>query len=266
MKKPVLRTLFFLIVVVLFTAGIAACGSKGPAAENTQAAATTTPTADHCAPANVPAEVAKVTRLMRSFDDVSVIAQATPNQQLAVVLLEMHRIQDEATDLEVPPCLEALKKEQVRFMNAVVATMTNFMGGTSGQPLQQQILASRNQRTNYEVELGKLLGYEYHTPTPWPTLTATPVTPTSTPAAITVTTQKDIYVFDGPATNYQKIGAFMTGQKANVIGRTDLADWIQIELWDSPNHQGWVPYAEVVLSGNVLAVPVVMVPPVTPQP
>ena len=107
MKKPVLRTLFFLIVVVLFTAGIAACGSKGPATENAQAAATVPPTLDRCAPGNEPVEVSKVTRLMRSFDEVSVIAQATPNQQLAVMLLEMHRIRDEATDLDVPPYLDS---------------------------------------------------------------------------------------------------------------------------------------------------------------
>lgn len=132
--------------------------------------------------------------------------------------------------------------------------------------MQQQILASRNQRTNYEIELGKLLGYEYHTPTPWPTPTATQVTPNSTPAALTVTTQKDIYVFDGPATNYQKIGAFMTGQQANVTGHTDLVDWIQVELWDSPDHKGWVPYTEVIVTGNVFDAPVVPVPPVTPQP
>ncbi|MCJ7532334.1 MAG: SH3 domain-containing protein, partial [Anaerolineales bacterium] len=88
----------------------------------------------------------------------------------------------------------------------------------------------------------------------------------STPAAITVTTQKDIYVFDGPATNYQKVGALMTGQQANVIGRTDLVDWIQAGLWDSPDHKGWVPYTEVVVTGNVFYAPVVTVPTVTPQP
>jgi predicted small lipoprotein YifL len=266
MNKSLLRMLFSSIVIVLLTAGIAACGSKGPTAENSQAAATTTPTPDRCAPANVPAEFAKVTRLMRSFDEVSVVAQVTPNQQLAVMLLEMNRIRDEATDQEVPPCLDSLKGEKVKFMNAVVATMTNFLGGASGQPLQQRILASRNQRTNYEIELGKLLGYEYHTPTPWPTPTATQVTPTSTPAALTVATQKDIYVFDGPTKNYQKIGAFMTGQQANVTGRPDLVDWIQVELWDSPDHKGWVPYTEVVVTGNVFDAPVVTVPIVTPQP
>lgn len=46
MNKSLLRMLFSSIVIVLLTAGIAACGSKGTAAENSQAAATTTPTPD----------------------------------------------------------------------------------------------------------------------------------------------------------------------------------------------------------------------------
>jgi len=80
MKKAMNRKLFFLTVISLLVAGIAGCGSKAPVSENVVTAATATLSSpeDRCASANLPKEVAKVTRLMRSFDDVSVLAQATP--------------------------------------------------------------------------------------------------------------------------------------------------------------------------------------------
>jgi hypothetical protein len=138
MKKKLSRMLFFLTVLSLLVAGIAGCGSKAPVSEIVVTAATATLSSpeDRCAPANLPNEVAKVTRLMKRFDDVSVLAQATPKEQLAVVILEMQRILGEAKELGVPVCLAKLQEEQLNFMQMVTAVMTNFMGGMTGEQLQ----------------------------------------------------------------------------------------------------------------------------------
>jgi len=181
------------------------------------------------------------------------------------VILEMQKFQSEAEELDVPACLVKLQEEQLNFMQTVTAVMTNFMGGMTGDQLQQQIMFSRNTRTNHEVELGKLLGYEYHTPTPWPTPTATQVTPTSTPAPVTVTTSKDVDVFQGPGTDFPKIGVFLTGQQANVIRRSEAFNWVLVEIWDSPDHKGWVFYVDVTVSASMISVPVATALPAAPQ-
>jgi len=272
MKKAMSRILFFLTFLSLLVAGIAGCGSKAPVSESAGTAvsanvatATLSSPEDRCALANVPNEVARVTRLMKRFDDASVLAQATPKEQLAVVILEMQKFQSEAEELEVPACLAKLQEEQLNFMQTVTAVMTNFLSGMPGKQLQQQIMFSRNTRTNYEVELGKLLGYEYHTPTPWPTPTATQVTPTSTPAPVTVTTSKDVDVYQGLGRDTPKIGVFLTGQQANVIGRSEDFNWVLLEMWDSPDQKGWVAYVDVTVSASLIMVPVATVLPAAPQ-
>ena len=272
MKKAMSRMLFFLTVLSLLVAGIAGCGSKAPVSESAvtavsanAATATLSSPDDRCAPANLPNEVAKVTRLLKRFDDVSVLAQATPKEQLAVVILEMHKIQSEAGELDAPACLAKLQEEQLNFMQTVTAVMTNFLSGMTGDQLQQQIMISRNLRTNYEVELGKLLGYEYQTPTPWPTPTATQVTPTSTPAPVTVIASKDVDVFQGPGTDSPKIGVFLTGQQANVIGRSEDFNWVLLEMWASPDQKGWVAYLDVAVSASLIDVPVATALPAAPQ-
>jgi hypothetical protein len=150
-------------------------------------------------------------------------------------------------------------------MSTVTAVLTNFLNGVSAEVLQQQIATSRDLRMNYEVELGKLLGYEYHTPTPWPTPTATQVTPTSTPAPVTVTTSKDVDVFQGPGRDSPKIGVFLTGQQANVIGRSEDFIWVLLEMWDSPDQKGWVAYVDVRVSASLISVPVATALPAAPQ-
>jgi hypothetical protein len=267
MKKPIFRVLFFLTLLSLLAVGMAGCGIESLVSEGvvTTATATLSPTPDRCAAANVPAEVTRLTRLMNRFDNFSVLAQASPKEQLVVVALEMYKIQSDAGDLDVPACLAKLQEEQLKFMSTVTAVLTNFLNGVSAEVLQQQIVISRGLRTNYEVELGKLLGYEYHTPTPLPTPTATQVTPTSTPAPVTVTAKKDVDIYQGPGRDTPKIGVFLTGQQANVIGRSEDFNWVLVEAWDSPDKKGWVSYFDVTVSASLIMVPVATALPAAPQ-
>jgi uncharacterized protein YraI len=91
------------------------------------------------------------------------------------------------------------------------------------------------------------------------------VTPTSTPAPVTVTTSKDVDVFQGPGTDSPKIGVFLTGQQANVIGHSEDFNWVLLEMWASPDQKGWVAYVDVTVSASLISVPVATALPAAPQ-
>lgn len=265
MKKLTLFTILGLCFLLL-TIGVMGCSSLG-STPKTSIIITSTPdlnktttSGDLCSDENKPAEIRKIVRLMRYFDDTSVLAQSTTQQQLAPVLLALGDIMHDAEDVEVPACLETLKTSASNYMRAVFTTMTNFMAGVQGDAITTQINASREMRTAYEAELASQMGLPYYTVTPMATWTATPVTPTSTPAPVTVSTEQDIYVLQGPGETYPAIGTFMIGQSTNAIGRTDDQLWLQIELVDHPGYLGWVPVELVNINGSVGDLAVVPTP------
>ena len=215
-------------------------------------------TADPCIKENLPAEVEKISRITTEFDELTMIAQSTPKEQLAVVILEMRRVRNLAKDMDLPECLKETRSLQQEFMDGVIQTMASFMAGASGIPIQAQINSSRELRDKYEAIVADMLGVPYMTSTPLP---PTPIIPTSTPGLISVSTRQDIYVMEGPALeDYAPVGILQVGENANAIGRSEIGEWIQIELVAKPGVLGWVPKPLVKVTGNFTDLPIVPAP------
>src|SRR5689334_13552299 len=105
-----MKRIFFLSILILSVL-LAACGSADATEVATQAltdAFTATP--DLCSPENLPDEVTRVNKLMREFDDYSSLASNTPQAQLINIIPDMQRILRDTEDLQVPTCLQTLKK------------------------------------------------------------------------------------------------------------------------------------------------------------
>src|SRR6188474_1759405 len=62
----------------------------------------TTATPDLCASDNIQAEVDRVHRHMREFDDASILASSVPRDQLSSSIADLQRIRREAEDETVP--------------------------------------------------------------------------------------------------------------------------------------------------------------------
>jgi uncharacterized protein YgiM (DUF1202 family) len=212
-------------------------------------------TPDPCAQENIKVEIKKVSILMRDFDDVSYLAQSTPQNQTAVVILELQRLRRSALDYEAPACLKVLQEHQIKYMTSVVGTLMSFMSGGKAEDINQQLNATRGTRINYDAELARLMGVEYHTPTPFPTLAPT-IAPQPTLSPLAVTTEQDINVFQGPGVNYQVAGNFLRGQNAMAYTRTADNEWVQVVLVDNPELQGWVAVRLVKLQGDISTLPV----------
>jgi hypothetical protein len=145
---------------------------------------TITTTPDLCAPENVKAEVDKVHRHMREFDDSSTLAASMPREQLSTPISNLQKIRRDAEDEQVPSCLAKLKEYEVQHMNLVINTLIAFIGindplavdcvdvveNTQEAEICQSIASARQQHDQYVLELARIL--ELPIITPGPTLAA----------------------------------------------------------------------------------------------
>jgi len=104
--------------------------------------------------------------------------------------------------------------------------------------------------------------------TPADTLTPPPVatqtfTPSPTFPMVTVSTATNCR--SGPNTNYDLLGLMKVGEKAQVVGRSELSDTMIIKLPSNPAITCWLWAQYASVEGDVSGLPVVAIPP-TPSP
>ena len=188
MKKSFLCSCAILILMIL----LAGCANANPpataeatataivaeASPTVSSASTVEPTStlDPCGRPQLEAEVQKVHKHMREFDDASILASNMPREQLSSAIADLQRIRREAEDEQTPACLTNLKQIEVQHMNTVINTLIVFMGGTDQQTLDQGIALARQQHDEYTLELARILGLTVVPATmpPAPSATATP--------------------------------------------------------------------------------------------
>jgi hypothetical protein len=166
-KYTMKKDLLLIISTFVLTIALAGCGNT-PATPQTSAPTSTKivtsvpPTAsltpDPCSPGEIEAEVQKVQKHMREFDDASTLASSTPREQLSGSISDLQRIRREAEDEAVPACLTNLKTYQVQHMNSVIETLLAFMRGVDQQSLEPGITLAKQQHDQYLLELARLLG------------------------------------------------------------------------------------------------------------
>ena len=244
---------------------ISACGSEpvltndeAPSTATSKAASpqkaatpTITSTPDPCAPENITAEIEKVHKLMREFDDASLLASNTPLDQLNPSIADLQRIRRVAEDQRAPACLAMLKQYQLAHMNTVINTLLGFLSGSDQEKLNQSIALARQQHDQYTLELATLLGLTIVAP-------PTQQVENGTPVAIATPTFAGLYITNpGPTTvniralpdlNSDTLGLMAVGASAVVLGRTADALWYQIEFPDQPGQTAWVYVSLVQIS------------------
>jgi hypothetical protein len=271
------KRLFLLLTLSLISMMIvSACGSSEQAPTKTpkptktsQATATVaaplpTATPDPCSPENLPAEVEKVHKLMREFDDASLLASNTPIDQLNPSIADLQRIRRDAEDQTVPSCLVSLKQYQLAHMNTVINTMLYMLSyqgkDTDKQVLNQGIALARQQHDQYVLELAKVLGLTVvAAPTTAPVEGTPEAGATLAPAALLITNNGPtaVNLRNQPDLNADNIGILDLGASAVVLGRTADALWYQVEFPGQPGQTAWVYASLVQLSDPTAELPVV---------
>ena len=275
MKK---QQILFLILILLTVTFTSACGgspeqvatkrpTRTPVATEPPASTPTfvTTTPDPCAPENISAEVEKVHRLMREFDDASLLASSTPVDQLNPSIADLQHIRRDAEDQRVPGCLTTLKQYQLAHMNTVINTMLfllSYKGSDAEtQALNQGIALARQQHDQYVLELANVLGLTVvAAPTAAPTL-GTPeagaTAPTASPPVIINAGPSAVNLRELPDLNSESLGILNVGASAVVLGRTADQVWYQVEFPGQAGQTAWVYASLVYLSDPSVELPTV---------
>ena len=196
MKKSIVLIFSVVIILTMFVSG---CGStvvtpeSNPTATATDTAMPTltitiTMTPDLCASENIKAEVDKVHRHMREFDDAAILASNVAQGQLSDSIADLQRIRREADDELVPACLNNLKTFQINHMNLVIDSLLAFMrasdllafdcveiqSNTEEDAFCKNLASARQQHDQYVLELARLLDLPIVTPGATITASETP--------------------------------------------------------------------------------------------
>ena len=256
-----MKRIFFLSILILSVL-LAACGSADATQVVTPDAFTATP--DQCSSENLPAEVAKVNKLMREFDDYSSLASNTPQAQLINLIPDMQRILRDAEDLQVPTCLQTLKKLELAHMNLVIQILMAFLNSSNTQVDTQAINTgigqARELHSKYDVEMARLLGI---TLVPRPTVTPggvapdANVVPTATAALANVTNPgpTSINLRSSPALDAPEAGQLGIQATTLAIGKSADGQWIKVEIPGQPGQYAWVFSSLVQLSVPIEQLP-----------
>ncbi|MBI9048986.1 MAG: hypothetical protein JEZ00_06195 [Anaerolineaceae bacterium] len=259
MKKiQSVKWISILILLTIIGTSLASCANDpaAPIVEEAVASSDVAPTENLCTGDSKITETRRLNRYMIRFDDISVLAQATPREQLAEIILEMQRIRQDAAFEEVQPCFSNLQSTQVNFMNGVIITMTNFLSGVSATILEERINETRELRTQYDAELASLLGMTYITSTPAPTIVQADDTPTFTAAPVRAFGVQDSYILNGPGDTFTAVDTFLTGQEANIISRSADGMWVKISRAQPSEITGWVSVQFISIEGDANQLPV----------
>jgi hypothetical protein len=111
-----------------------------------------------CAAQNILEEVKKVYDRMHKFDDYSFVANLTPQDQLALPIMQMQDVRYELEQVEIAECVQPLQKHAINYMNSVIIYLAHFMGGVERQQVNVEIVAADEFRSVYDAELARLTG------------------------------------------------------------------------------------------------------------
>jgi hypothetical protein len=261
--KSKMKRIFLLLILTMMMLS-AACSTPASATPAAVDVATVAPTLDLCSAENLPDEVAKVNKLMREFDDYSALASNTPQAQLINLIPEMQRILRDAEDVEVPACLQTLKKLELAHMNLVIQILMAFLNSANAQVDAQAINAgigqARELHAKYDIELARLLGITLVAPATVPAVTADPNATPATSAVIAYVTNlgaSSINLRTSPALDAPEAGQLAIQSSTAAVGKSADAQWIKVEIPGQPQQTAWVFASLVQLSIPIEQLPVV---------
>jgi hypothetical protein len=169
------------MILLLAVLAVSACTVQPtvPATPTVTPIPTFTATPDPCQPPALQESIAETDRLMREFDDGSLLAQNTPRDLLLDPISDLQRIRRAAEDQEIPACLYDLKSYQLAHMNTVIDILIGFLKEADAEAVNEAAAQARQLHDQYTIEMARLLGVTLVAPaietgTPAPEGTGTP--------------------------------------------------------------------------------------------
>lgn len=251
MKKSLLTLGVF---VLLF----ASCSFLSPAepTPTTAPPPMPTPTPDPCSKENILAEAEKIQMSVYEFREVADLANSTDVNFLFIPVLRLQEIRYEAINTKVPSCLDTFKASTINYTASVINYLIVFMNiqDPESEDLKNAI---QNSQTQWQVllnEFNKVLSIAGVEPQTIPEASGMVPTPTGSAATATNEGTQKVNVRAKPDLNADVVASMEKGTQAEVIGRNEASDWLQVNL---NGITGWVFTEMVVINTPVDQLPVV---------
>ncbi len=204
-----------------------------------------TPTPDPCSKENILAEAEKLQMAVNEFREVADLANSTDVNFLFIPVLRLQEIRYQAINTKVPGCLDTFKASTVAYTASVINYMIIFMNVQDPES-EDLTNAIQNSQTQWQVLLNEfnnvlaVAGLE-----PQPVTESSSIAPTPTGEAVIATNEgtSTVNVRANPNLNAEVLTSMEKGTQAEVIGRNEASDWLQVKLGDVT---GWV-FAETVV-------------------
>lgn len=233
------------ICILLFSA----CSTFLPVVPTAIPEPTLAPTAtpDPCSKENILAEAEKLQMSVNEFREVADLANSTDVNFLFIPVLRLQEIRYKAINTTVPACLDTFKASTVAYTASVINYMIIFMNVQDPES-EDLTNAIQNSQTQWQVLLNEfnnvlsVAGIE-----PQPVTEPSSIAPTPTPTGVAATATNEstsaVNVRAKPDLNAEVVASMEKGAQAEVIGRNEASDWLQVKLNDVT---GWV-FAEMVV-------------------
>jgi hypothetical protein len=253
------------VIILLFSA----CSILSPAEPTATPAPLPepTPTPDPCSKENILAEVEDLRLLVSEFQEIEVLANMTNFNYMYDPILRLHELRYEILRTNVPVCLEKFKAVSVNYSIEAINYLTTFMNMRLNS---EEITEKDNENFNVAMqtsqtwwqevlkEFNKVLAIAGLEAQPVPETGSVSPTPTGVAALATNEGSSSVNVRSKPTTTAEIVTSIEKGAQAEVIGRNEASDWLQVKLNDVT---GWVFAEMVTINIPVDQLPVVEVIP-----
>lgn len=116
-----------------------------------------TPTPDPCLSENLPDTIEAFNEIMVRFDDASILGFYLTRKQLPEKMPKIQSLRQVAQEQTTPPCLETLKKHQLKYMDLVIIALTAHIDGQDAETHHKAIIDILKERDEYSREIVSLL-------------------------------------------------------------------------------------------------------------
>ena len=214
---------------------------------------------DPCDPVNYPSLLKPIDSLLYAFDDITFVANFTPQVQLTQPIMDLQSIRRDLDAFAFPSCLHAYKSATREYMNSVILYLSYFMGGVEKESIDEAMQTSQELRLVMDSEYQKLVG------------TGIPSSPSIQPSSFDVIQTPEIVVTgiietievrnagnqavnirEEPDINSKVIGSLLAGETIMGHSKDATGEWILVK---TNSAYGWVNAEMVELSQQLNSIP-----------
>ncbi len=237
-----------------------ACSAPTPVVPTATPVPPPAPTPDPCSKENILVEAEKLQMSVNEFREVADLANSTDVNFLFAPILRLQEIRYQAINTKVPACLDSFKASTIAYTASVINYMIVFMNvqDPESEDLKNAI---QNSQTQWQVllnEFNKVLAIAGVEAQPMTQPESTVPTPSGSSVTAVNESNSKVNVRAEPDLDAKVVATMEKGDQAEVIGRNEASDWLQVKLEEVT---GWIFAEAVVVSAPIDQLTVVEVIP-----